>query len=147
VQINRVGIWLIAFFGLVGLGFVVAPILVGADAQIVAILGLLGVIWVIVAGGLVLYARHQRRKAAHQDEVFRAGIRGTATVLEAGSNATVNEMPLMKMRLELDIPGVGTRHTSRREVMPVFAANRMAPGLVLPAYFNPADPGDFVLVW
>lgn len=147
MQINRVGIALIAFFGLVGLGFVVVPIVVGADGQIVAILGLLGAIWVIVAGGLVLYARQQRRKAARQDEIFRTGIRGTATVLEAGSNATVNEMPLMKLRLELEIPGVGTRRVSRREVMPVFAANRMAPGLVLPAYFDAVDPGEFVLVW
>jgi hypothetical protein len=56
-------------------------------------------------------------------------------------------MPMMNLRLELDVPGVGIRRTSRREVMPVFAANRMAPGLVLPAYFNGADPGDFVLVW
>jgi hypothetical protein len=39
-------------------------------------------------------------------------------------------MPLMKLALELDI-----------------AADRVAPGLVLPAYFNPEDPGDFVLVW
>ncbi|MBS1891282.1 MAG: hypothetical protein JST59_08310 [Actinobacteria bacterium] len=147
MQLNRVGIWLIAFFGLVGLAFVVVPLLVGADGQIVAILGLLGAIWVLVAGGLVLYARGQGRKAAHQDEIFRTGIRGTATVLSAGSSMTVNEMPLMKLRLELAAPGMGTRQASRREVMPVFAANRMAPGLVLPAYFDPTDPGDFVLVW
>lgn len=147
MQINRLGIWLIAFFGLAGFGFVLVPVLIGAPAQIVAILGLLGVIWVIVAGGLVLYARGQRRKAARQDEIFRGGIRGTATVLSAGSSVTVNEMPLMKLRLELDAPGVGTRSVSHREVMPVFAANRMAPGLVLPAYFDPANPGEFVLVW
>lgn len=147
MQINRLGIWLIAFFGLVGLGFVIVPVLVGADAQIVAILGLLGAIWVVVAGGLVLYARGQRRKAARQDEIFRTGIRGTATVLSAGSSMTVNEMPMMSLRLELDVPGMGTRQASRREVMPVFAANRMAPGLVLPAYFDPTDPGEFVLVW
>jgi hypothetical protein len=54
----------------------------------------------------------------------------------------VNEMPLMKLKLELDLPGVG-----RREVMPVFTANRMQPGLVLPAYANPEDPDDFILVW
>jgi hypothetical protein len=147
VQLNRVGIALIAFFGLFGLAFVVVPILFGADAMLVAILGSLGAIWVLVAGGLLLYARRQQAKAAHQDEVFRTGIRGTATVLDAGSNMTVNEMPLMKLRLELDAPGLGTRQVSHREVMPVFAANRMVPGLVLPAYFDPADPGDFVLVW
>jgi hypothetical protein len=147
MQINRVGIGLIAFFGLAGLAFVVVPVLFGADAMIVAILGSLGAIWVLVAGGLVLYARRQRAKAAHQDWVFRNGIRGTATVLEAGSSMTVNEMPMMNLRLGLDIPGVGTHSASHREVMPVFAANRMAKGLVLPAYFNPEDPGDFVLVW
>jgi hypothetical protein len=147
VQLNRVGTALIAFFGLLGLAFVVVPILFGADAMLVAILGSLGAIWVLVAGGLLLYARRQQAKATHQDEVFRTGIRGTATVLDAGSNMTVNEMPLMKLRLELDAPGLGTRQVSHREVIPVFAANRMAPGLVLPAYFNPSDPGDFVLVW
>ena len=147
MQLNRVGIGLIAFFGLAGLAFAIVPFAIGVPGQVAAIFALVGVIWVVVAGGLVLYARHARRKAAHQDWVFANGIRGTATVLDAGSNATVNEMPLMKLRLDLDIPGVGARQVGRREVMPVFAANRMAPGLVLPAYFNPEDPNDFVLVW
>ncbi len=31
--------------------------------------------------------------------------------------------------------------------MPVFTANRMEPGLVLPAYANPKDPDEFILVW
>lgn len=68
-------------------------------------------------------------------------------MLKAGSSATVNEMALMKLRLELDIPSVGRREVSRREVMPVFAAARMQPGLVLPAYANPDRPEEFVLVW
>jgi hypothetical protein len=147
MQLNRVGIALIAFFGLFGLALAVIPFAIGVEAQVALILALVGIIWFFVAAGLALYARHARRKAAHQDWVFANGIRGTATVLEAGSSATVNEMPLMKLRLAVDIPGVGTRQVSRREVMPVFAANRMAPDLVLPAYFNPQDPNDFVLVW
>jgi hypothetical protein len=43
--------------------------------------------------------------------------------------------------------GTGQPAPAAREVMPVFTANRMAPGLVLPAYFNPEDPADFILVW
>jgi hypothetical protein len=35
----------------------------------------------------------------------------------------------------------------RREVMPVFAASRMQPGLTLPVYVNPENPSDFILVW
>jgi hypothetical protein len=108
---------------------------------------IVGIIWVLVAGGLALYARRQRAKAAHQDQIFRTGIKGTATVLAAGSHATVNDMPLMSLQLDLDIPGVGVRQVRHREVMPVFTAQRMRPGLVLPAYFDPNNPADFILVW
>ncbi|MBK5219908.1 MAG: hypothetical protein JJE35_08995 [Thermoleophilia bacterium] len=110
--------------------------------------GRIGCLTVIVAAGLAWYARHAQAKAAHQDWIFQNGIRGTATILDVGnSHTTVNEMPLMKLKLDLDIPGLGRSEVSRREVMPVFTANRMDPGLVLPAYANPKDPGDFILVW
>jgi hypothetical protein len=147
VQINRVGIGLIAFFLIAGAGLAVVPLVIGADGQVTAILASIGVIWIVVALGLALYGRRERDKAAHQDWVFRNGIKGTATIVEAGSHATVNDMPLMKLKLDLDVPGVGTSRVSRREVMPVFTANRMRAGLVLPAYVSPEDPGDFILVW
>ncbi|MFN8215456.1 MAG: hypothetical protein U0R71_02565 [Solirubrobacterales bacterium] len=147
MQVNRTGIALILFFGVVGAFVAVVPAALGAPAQLAMILGLLGGIWFLVAVGLALYARHQQRRAAHQDWVFRNGLKGTATVLQAGSNATVNDMPLVKLQLELRVPGSAPRQASRREVMPVFAAARMRPGLVLPARFNPGDPADFVLVW
>lgn len=147
MQLNRVGIGLIAFFGLAGLVIAVAPLFVGMPAEAAFTLVLLGGIWALTALGLVLYARRQSHKAARNDWIFRQGLRGTATVLSAGSSATVNEMPLMSLRLELEVPGQGKREVKRREVMPVFAAARMEPGLVLPAYANPQDPGEFILVW
>ena len=147
MQLNRVGIGLIAFFGLAGAAFAVVPILIGAPGQVAGILASLGVIWVLVAAGLLWYARRQKQKAAHADWIFRQGLRGTATVLSAGSHATVNEMPLMGLRLDLEVPGHGSREVKRREIMPVFAARRMEPGLILPVYVNPRDPTDFILVW
>jgi len=147
MQLNRVGIGLIAFFGLAGAAFAIVPILAGVPGEVAAILASIGVIWVLVAGGLLWYAKRQERKAAHQDWIFRQGLRGTATVLAASSHAEVNEMPLMSLRLDLDVPGFGTREVKRREIMPVFAATRMEPGLVLPVYVNPEDSDDFVLVW
>jgi hypothetical protein len=148
MQINRTGIWLIGFFGLLGLAMCAGPALLGADAETALIVASTGAIFVLVAAGLGWYARHSAAKAAHQDWVFRNGVRGSATIVAVGnSHTTVNEMPLMKLELELDIPGVGRSAVSRREVMPVFTANRMQAGLVLPAYANPEDPGDFVLVW
>jgi hypothetical protein len=147
MQLNKVGISLIAFFGLAGAAFAIVPILIGAPGEVAGILASLGVIWVLVAAGLLWYARRQEKKAAHNDWIFRQGLRGTATVLSAGSSATVNEMPLMSLRLDLDVPGHGAREVKRREIMPVFAASRMEPGLVLPAYANPENPSDFILVW
>jgi hypothetical protein len=148
MQINRTGYFLIALFGVMGLAMCVGPPLFGADLETSLIVASTGAIFVLVAAGLGLYARHAKGKAAHQDWIFRNGIRGSATILAVGnSHTTVNEMPLMKLRLELDIPGVGRSEVSRREVMPVFTANRMDAGLVLPAYANPKDPSEFVLVW
>jgi hypothetical protein len=147
MQLNKVGISLIAFFGLAGAAFVAVPILLGAPGEVAGILASVGVIWVLVAAGLYWYARRQQRKAARNDWIFRQGLRGTATVLHAGSSATVNEMPLMSLRLDLDVPGHGAREVKRREIMPVFAASRMEAGLVLPVYVNPQDPSEFVLVW
>jgi hypothetical protein len=148
MQINRTGAFLIALFGLLGLAMCVGPPLFGANAETSLILGSTGAIFVLVAAGLAWYARHARAKAAHQDWIFQNGIKGSATIVEVGnSHTTVNEMPLMKLRLDLDLPGAGRSEVSRREVMPVFTANRMDAGLVLPAYANPADPTDFILVW
>jgi uncharacterized membrane protein len=147
MQLNKVGISLIAFFGLAGAAFAIVPILAGVPGEVAGILASIGVIWVLVALGLLWYARRQKEKAARNDWIFRQGLLGTATVLDAGSHATVNEMPLMSLRLELAVPGHGTREVKRREIMPVFAASRMEAGLVLPVYVNPQDPGEFVLVW
>lgn len=147
MQVNRVGIVLIAFFGLFGLGLALVPVLVGAPGEVAGILASIGVIWTLVALGFIVFLRGQKRKAAHQDWVFQNGIRGRATLVEAGSHATVNEMPLMKMVLDLDVPGMEARRVTRRQVMSVFAARRLEPGLVLPVYVNPKDPDDLVLVW
>ena len=147
MQANRVGIGLIAFFGLAGLGLALIPVLVGAPGEVAGILASIGVIWALVALGFIVFLRGQKRKAAHQDWVFRNGIRGRATVVEAGSHATVNEMPLMKMTLDLEVPGMERRQVTRRQVMSVFAARRLEPGLALPVYVNPEDPDDLVLVW
>ncbi len=148
MQLNRTGIGLIGFFGVAGLALCAVPFALGAPSEVALIIASVGAIWFVVAMGLVGYARHQQKKAAHNDWIFKNGIRGTATVLDVGGhNTTVNEMPLLKLKLELDIPGVARWKVTRRELMPVFAASRMQEGLVLPAYSNPEDPNDFILVW
>lgn len=148
MRINRTGYFLIALFGGLGLAMCIGPALFGANLETAAIVGSTGFIFVLTAIGLGFYARYSKRKAAHQDWIFQNGIKGSATIIEVGnSHTTVNEMPLMKLRLQLDFPGLGGSQASRREVMPVFTANRMTEGLVLPAYANPENPAEFILVW
>lgn len=84
------------------------------------------------------------RISYHRNKTFTFN---AATIISASSGATVNEMPVMKLALELDFPGQGRRQATKREIMPVFAAQRMRPGLTLAAYSNPADPQEFILVW
>jgi type IV secretory pathway TrbD component len=147
MQINRIGIGLIAGFIVAGAALIAVPLALGVPGQVTGILALVGAIWIVVALGLWLFARSQKRKAAHQDWVFAHGIKGTATVVKASSHAKVNELPLMSLVLDLEVPGVADRQVKRRVLMSVFAANRVQPGLVLPVHVNPEDPDDLVLVW
>src|SRR5215210_1022429 len=127
MQVNKVGIFLIALFGLLGIAFLVAPI----AGQAGGILKLMGAIWLGVAVLLVVYLRREKKKAVHNDWIFNQGMRGRATVVEASSSGTMNEMPIMRLVLDLEVPGQEPRRANRTETMPVFTATRMQPGMVL----------------
>jgi hypothetical protein len=143
MQVNKVGIFLIALFGLLGIAFLVVPISGVAGGTF----KLIGAIWLGVAALLVVYLRREKKKAEHNDWIFQQGLRGRATVVEASSNGTLNEMPIMKLVLDLEIPGHEARRANRTETMPVFTATRMQPGLVLGVFVSPSDPSDYILVW
>ena len=143
MQVNKVGIFLIALFGGLGIVFLLIP--VGGEAG--GIFKLIGAIWLGVAVFMVFYIRREKKKAEHNDWIFNQGLRGRATVVEASSRGTLNEMPIMNLVLDVEVPGQAQERLSRRETMPVFAATRMQPGTVLPVYANPSDPSDYILVW
>ena len=136
MQINRTGYGLLALFGLGGITFILLlpwnPI---------------GYIWVVTTIGLIAYAIVQSRKAKRDMKLFKTGIRGRATVVEARSGALINDQPMMHLKLDLDVPGQGQRSVDRKELMSSFVAYRIKPGLVLPVVVDPQDPDEFVLVW
>jgi hypothetical protein len=147
MTMNRTGWLLIAFFGGIGLALTVAGLIAGG--QVAPILASIGVIWFLVAGGLVLYHRQQGRKAVHERWLFENGIRGTATVLGKSSNTTINDQPVVKLDLEIHMPGQAPRRMKKRILMPGFVAYRMQPGVVLPVHVNPdpRKPGDLLVRW
>ena len=136
MQINRVGYFLLVLFGVGGAVFAIFPPT-----------RLLGVIWVLTVVGLIAYALQQRRKAGHDKWLVTNGLRGRATIVEAGSHSTINDQPVMRFVLDLEVPGQAPHRVGHKTVVAVFAAHRMQPGLVLPVFVNPGDPSDFVLQW
>ncbi len=136
MQINRTGYGLLALFGLGGIGFILLlpwnPI---------------GYIWVAVTLGLIVYAFRERFKGKRKMEVFKSGIRGKATIVEAGSGMVVNDQPRMNFKLDLDVPGLEARQVEHTEIVSNFVAQRMRPGMVLPVVLDPKKPEDLVLVW
>src|SRR3712207_4735920 len=111
MQINKVGYFLIALFGGLGIIFLVIP--VGGEAG--GILKLMGVIWVGVAIFTVVYMRREKKKAAHNDWIFQQGLKGRATVVGSSSRGTMNEMPMLSLVLDLEVPGQEKRQVTRNE--------------------------------
>ena len=144
MRFNRTGYWLLALFGLGGLIFFAVGLLVPATAFVLLPLG--GA-WMLATLGLVAYARQQSRKAKHELWLFQNGLRGTATLVGSSSNVEVNGEPVMKLVLDLDVPGGDPRRIEHKMLMSKFAAHRMTPGVVLPVHLNPRDPDDLLVRW
>ena len=141
MQINRTGYFLLALFGLGGLVFTVL------EFTVFPVPILIGPIWLVVAGGLGIYAIQQARKGRHERWLYETGLRGKGTLVSARSGAVINEQPLMTLELDVEVPGHAPRRVKRRLIISNFAAHLMRPGLVLPVYANPQDPDDLLVVW
>jgi hypothetical protein len=144
MQVNRTGYILFAIFGLGGLLFIGLGI---ALPTVGFTFLLIGIIWVAVTAGLIVYAIQQRGKGKHDEWLWKTGIRGKGTLVSASSGAIVNEQPVMTLELDLDLPGQERRRVKRKLIISNFAAHIMQPGLVLPVYVNPQDPEDILIVW
>jgi hypothetical protein len=146
MKFNRTGYWLLALFGVGGLVFLAAGFLIEDPTGAFKIIG---VVWVLVVVGLVVYAIQQTRQAKHERWLYENGLRGSATLVSANSNAEVNGNPLMRLELDVDVPGQPPRRVRRTILMSDFAAYRMRPGVVLPVHVNPdpRKPGDVLVRW
>jgi hypothetical protein len=147
MKFNRTGYWLLALFG--GLGGVMLIVGIAVGGMVGGIFAMIGGIWFLVALGLVLYNRQQGTKAEHERWLYQNGLAGTGTIVEAGSNSSVNDQPILKLVLDLEIPGQPRHRIEKKLLMSSFAAYRMQPGVVLPVHVNP-DPGkagDVLVRW
>ena len=144
---NRTGYFLLALFG--GLGGIAAIVGLAVGGMGGGIVAMIGIIWFLVALGLVLYNRQQGRKAQHERWLYENGLAGTGTLVSASSNTSINDEPVMKLVLDVDVAGRSPQRIHHKVLMSRFAAYRMQPGVILPVHVNP-DPqkrGDLLVRW
>ncbi len=101
----------------------------------------------LVSLGLAVYAIRQARSGRHEQWLWKTGVKGKGTLVSASSGVLINDQPLMKLELDLEVPGQPPRRVTRKLIISDFAAHLMEPGLVLPVYVNPQDPDDILVVW
>ena len=90
-----------------------------------------------MAAFLVVYLRREKKKrAAHNDWIFKQGVRGRATVVAASSSGTLNEMPIMSLVLDVEVPGQAREppDPERDDGSCLQPLTRMQAGTVLPVY-------------
>jgi hypothetical protein len=88
------------------------------------------------------------RSAARQKRILQQGLAGTATVLGlASTNMYVNEQPVAKLTLSVQLPGRAPYTVERREVVPLLALAMIAPGSTVAVAVDPADPQKVVIDW
>lgn len=151
MRLNRLGAKLIAVFLFVGLALVALAFVVVEDDFFgimgALLFGVMGAAYVAASLVAVVIAIRARTRIRRNRWLARNGLRGRATVVEASSEMSVNEQPLFRLVLDLDFPGHEPRRVTRKIIVGNFAARRMRPGLVMPAYLDPRDPNDLLIVW
>lgn len=135
---NKIGWGIVALFGVGGAIFVI----------FVREAWLLGTIWMAVAGFLALLYIWMGRRADEADRLKREGIQGQATILELTQTGTyINENPRVKLRMQLEGPGVEPHEVTHTYTVPLVAMGAFATGDTLPVYFDRKDVSKFTIDW
>jgi hypothetical protein len=145
-----------AFGGISGLSGLGALFVVMAAAFMVVTMttsSIVGGTFILLAvtfgltGGVLLaidqWLAGRRRRA---DRLRTAGMRGTATILSVSdSNVTINQNPMVNMRLRVNIANHPTYEVTKRQVISRLAVGQFVPGATLPVLVDPANPTDVVI--
>lgn len=140
-------------FLVLGLGMAVATLLPGvfglstAEGELLG-LGITALTFIPVglvfsAIGLVS-AANARRDA----RLGRVGLRGRATIeAVSNTNVTVNDNPMVKLELAVQVSGRSPYRLSKRATVPRLAAGLLAPGATVPVRVDPEDPDEMRIEW
>lgn len=137
-------------FGVLGAGLLALVWTIGDSADAADSLGLgitggtflfMGVIFLLV--GLLIRRSHTRAERLRQ-----AGTQGQATITAVDfTSMRVNDRPVVKLKLRLDVPGRPAYDMNHSMVMPWEAMGRTGVGQVVPVRVDPDDPKQVLIEW
>lgn len=114
----------------------------GAAAPILALTFLpMGVIFTAVGFFFV-------RSQGQSDKILATGIPGSATIVGLDSTSMyVNNQPVAKLTLNVQLPGRAPYTVEKREVIPLLALGMIQPGSSIPVAVDPTNPQKVVIDW
>lgn len=102
------------------------------------------------AGLMAWWAYRIVARARLRERSARAGLRGKVRVLAASELfgvASFNNQPLLKLDLELEVPGRPNERFTKRMVVPRLAVPAVMDGGAFEAAVDPKDPRRFEISW
>jgi hypothetical protein len=137
MRASKVGWVLVGFFFLAGIGFWITMPEVW-----------IGQIWVGVALFLAIYYFGMGHKADQAESLMKTGVRGQAQILEMTQTGTyINNQPRVKLRLQVQAPGVAMFEDTRTITVPLIALGQLSTGVPLTVFMTPDKPRDYVIDW
>lgn len=133
-----------ALFALMAAAFVVVT--VTTDSIVGGTFTLLAVTFGLTAGVLLAIDQWLAARRRRANRLRSAGMRGTATILGVtDSNVTVNQNPMINMRLRVTIANHPPYEVTKRQVISRLAVGQFVPGATLPVLVDPANPTDVMI--
>lgn len=104
----------------------------------------------LVPLGLIftLVGWYMTRAMGQRDELIEHGLPGMATISSAAETGVfVNERPMIKLTMTVQVPGQPPYAVEHREVVPLVALGMITPGSTLPVVVKPTDPQKLAIDW
>ncbi len=91
---------------------------------------------------------YMSRAMGQRDQLIEQGMPGMATISSAAETGVyINERPMIKLTMTVQVPGRAPYTVEHREVIPLVALGMITPGSTLPVAVDPTDPQKLAIDW
>lgn len=105
-------------------------------------------ITVFVVGTIGLVMRTVMRGPAQRRKLAQTGVAGTGQLLLVQQTGTrVNDQPMIKMRMLVQLPGRDPYTAEHNEIVPMIRLSQLQPGSHLQVRVDPNDPTIMAIAW